>query len=382
MEKRGGATRLDSLTGLRWWAAFGVFLYHLAPSGAVGLRNQAFFLAGDSGVAFFFVLSGFVLAWSARPHVGAKQFWWRRFARIWPAHFVALLLAIPVFYSFGSWGIEGSSANWWVKPADGNVFLVSALLLQGFFVSPSYVFGGNPAAWTLSCEALFYALFPALILLVRNWNKRTVVVATALLVCFSGAVLLGIGLPAALPPVLTQLWQFLLGVLVAMGLKRGIRMALSPQLVVAGLLFLFVLSGVVATGTLGEAAKKILHPLNVFGFPVIYGLAIFALASAELAGRNSFLRSRLLVKAGEWSYAFYLVHATVLYGWRELIGVPREVTIRGVYVSSSVMGFVTFCLLFVLCVAAAGALHTWVEKPCEKKIRAWADNRYGKSGRS
>ena len=42
---------------------------------------------GNHGVAFFFVLSGFVLTWSAR---------------IYPAHVVALLVAIPVFYSVTS----------------------------------------------------------------------------------------------------------------------------------------------------------------------------------------------------------------------------------------------------------------------------------------
>lgn len=55
---------------------------------------------GHYGVAFFFVLSGFVLTWSAKPTTTMPTFWWRRFARIYPASFVALLLAIPVFYSF------------------------------------------------------------------------------------------------------------------------------------------------------------------------------------------------------------------------------------------------------------------------------------------
>lgn len=86
--------RLDSLTGLRWWAAFGVFLHHmtnLAP-----LPVHAALALGNYGVMFFFVLSGFVLTWSAQA-VSTSTFYWRRFARIYPAHLVALALAVPVF---------------------------------------------------------------------------------------------------------------------------------------------------------------------------------------------------------------------------------------------------------------------------------------------
>lgn len=50
--------RLDSLTGLRWWAAFGVFAYHMAN--IAPLNVQHFFNVGYTGVSFFFVLSGFV----------------------------------------------------------------------------------------------------------------------------------------------------------------------------------------------------------------------------------------------------------------------------------------------------------------------------------
>lgn len=73
-------TRLDSLTGLRWWAAFGLFAYHM--TNVAPLPGQSLFYVGNYGVSFFFVLSGFVLTWSARPHITVRQFYFRRFARI------------------------------------------------------------------------------------------------------------------------------------------------------------------------------------------------------------------------------------------------------------------------------------------------------------
>ena len=75
--------RVESLTGLRWWAAFFVFSHHmtnLAP-----LPIYKFLKYGTSGVTFFFVLSGFVLTWSAQPGTKIRTFYRRRFARIWPA---------------------------------------------------------------------------------------------------------------------------------------------------------------------------------------------------------------------------------------------------------------------------------------------------------
>lgn len=48
--------RLDSLTGLRWWAAFGVFAFHMAN--LAPLRHQSLFNVGYTGVSFFFILSG------------------------------------------------------------------------------------------------------------------------------------------------------------------------------------------------------------------------------------------------------------------------------------------------------------------------------------
>lgn len=94
--------RLDGLTGLRWWAAFIVFLYHMLIFAPVPGLLSELFSYGYFGVTFFFVLSGFVLTWSARSNVPVSTFYWRRFARIWPSHIVALLLAIPVFYTMAA----------------------------------------------------------------------------------------------------------------------------------------------------------------------------------------------------------------------------------------------------------------------------------------
>ena len=67
-------SRLGSLTGMRFVAAAGVFLFHgilyggfFASAHAQSVLGSVVTVAGWAGVEFFFILSGFVLTWSLRP---------------------------------------------------------------------------------------------------------------------------------------------------------------------------------------------------------------------------------------------------------------------------------------------------------------------------
>jgi peptidoglycan/LPS O-acetylase OafA/YrhL len=88
---------LPSLSGLRFVAVLVVFGFHVHVAnvfsdGAIRAVIERIFGPGAGGVSFFFVLSGYVLTWSARPHDTAVRFWRRRFARIYPNYLVALLV--------------------------------------------------------------------------------------------------------------------------------------------------------------------------------------------------------------------------------------------------------------------------------------------------
>src|SRR4051794_31464771 len=94
-------SRLDALTGLRFPAALAVAACHtgeLVCNNAFGPTARRVFAEGAAGVPFFFVLSGFVLAYSyhdrlARPAPGAAAAYYRsRVARIWPLHLFTLLI--------------------------------------------------------------------------------------------------------------------------------------------------------------------------------------------------------------------------------------------------------------------------------------------------
>ncbi|MFF3937964.1 acyltransferase family protein [Streptomyces phaeofaciens] len=157
------------MTGLRFWAALVVVLYHLSrQSGRLPVLSDLAWY-GRSGVTFFFVLSGFVLAWTYDgKSVPAKVFLWRRFARIWP------MLAVSVIASVAAWHALGT--EWSRKGVVATLLLVNAWVPEQALLK-----GGNPAAWSLSDEAWFYATFPLLMALplLRTPRRRLWVAVVA-----------------------------------------------------------------------------------------------------------------------------------------------------------------------------------------------------------
>lgn len=286
--------RLDALTGLRWWAAFAVFFFHMRVFAPLPGPISTVFNQGYFGVTFFFVLSGFVLTWSLRPGVPLSTFYWRRFARIWPAHIVALLFAIPVFYTLGAIP-EGS----FLKPLDVGVLLLSVLVIQGWWANPAILFSGNPAAWTLTVEFFFYALHPFLSKVLLPLAKRGALVVGSVAVAWAFAYRLGVTLwpeswLAVVPMPVTRLPEFVLGMAIAWAVRAGWRPRVHPVIGV-GVLLALVLGMAV-----GEALGVLL-PLRVFGNEFItvgVGLAIVSLTGRALDGKRSGFESRWQVKLG------------------------------------------------------------------------------------
>ena len=142
--------KLETLNALRAIAAGVVFLRHaLNLLGPEPTERGAIFGAaqGATGVSLFFVLSGFVLAWSRSPSDSTSRFYRRRFARIYPAYVVSLALGIGLMM------LDGGR----VDP----IALAFALTLtQDWVPDPDIYYAINPVSWSLSCEAAFYLLFP------------------------------------------------------------------------------------------------------------------------------------------------------------------------------------------------------------------------------
>ncbi|KOV24911.1 acyltransferase [Streptomyces sp. XY431] len=356
------ASRLPSLTGLRFPAALAVFAYHAAlpiPTlrffaddstefRFVDLADQA----GGLGVAFFFVLSGFVLTWSARPGDTATGFWRRRLVKIVPNYVVAWALAMIFF--------AGSYTP--VRTA-----VLNLLMLQVWIPDFNTYFSVDPPSWSLGAELVFYLSFPLLHRALRRirperlflWIGGTVaaIVATPALAYLVLPDTPGVpgGYDSSvvqywfsyvLPPV--RLLDFALGILVALAVRSGrwrdIGMVWSGLLLVAGY---------VATRWVPYLyAQRVTTVVPI-------ALLVASAAIADRDGRFTPFRNRAMTWLGEISFAFYLLHFVVLTEMRDLLGTKLYTTPEGIGLLLLAIG-VTVLLSWIL--------YRLVEAPITKRF--------------
>ncbi|MEU2349071.1 acyltransferase [Modestobacter sp. NPDC049651] len=339
--------RLDSLTGLRFFAALAVFGLHALNYGR-GAPGDSFLVAGTTGVSFFFVVSGLVMSWTARPGDTPALFYRRRFARVYPAYAVTWVVSLVVLVAAGR------------RPSV--VDLVPLTLLQSWVPSETVYWATNAVFWTLSCEAFFYLAFPWLHRLVGTWSVRRAL--AAVLACVGAVEALAVAVwvagdgplahwAAVVFPVSRSL-EFTVGVLLGLLVRQGVRSA--PPLWAAGLV---AIASFAAADHVPAAFRDVAVTL------VPFALLIWSAAQADLAGRRSVLRSRGLVALGTWSYAFYLVHSLTMVTWFEVLrraGVDVD-ALSGASWCAAVTGAFGCALL------AAWGLHRLVEVPMERRLR-------------
>ena len=339
----GGDRRLPSLTGLRFFAAFAVFGFHVSvvelfadPHGAPGVLNYLF-RQGATGVSFFFVLSGFVLCWSARPGDTIRRFWRRRAAKVYPNHFVTALFALLLAVAAGAVSFWAVSAN--------------LLLLQAWVPDEKVYYGLNTPSWSLSCEALFYLCFPFLLAAIDRLPRRGLwpaTVATFAAVCVMP--LVALALPDDLhywfvyvfPPV--RMLEFVAGILLARIVQNGlwIRWGVLPASLLA--VAAYVVSGYLPLGF-----------SYVAGTVIPLALLIPAVAASDLrGGGRSILRTRTAIWLGEVSFAFYLVHQLAIRVADRALG-GREL--------SDPAGMAVALGMLALAMVGSWALYRIVEKP-------------------
>ena len=343
-----GSAPLPSLGGLRWLAACAVFGFHLlAIPGLVGNSRlgatlQAAFQWGKPGMSFFFVLSGFILTWSARPSERARAFWRRRMARVFPSHLVVWLSVLIALTAAGRTESAGVAAS-------------GAALMQAWIPNASYFFGGNTPAWSLSCEIAFYLAFPFLLTILRRLPARGlrmaalgVIILTFLIPIMSDALPTEVRFWAVAICPLPRLLDFVLGMLLARIVMfsqwRGPGIAVSGVLVIA----FYAAIPVVPTPWAWSAWMQI-----------PFALLIAAAVRADLTGGASWLRTPVLLRLGELSFAFYLVHQPVIRMLSKVL-TPAAPTI------AVVVGVVGALMVGLL---AAWLLRRFVEVPARRWLQ-------------
>ncbi|MFF0743172.1 acyltransferase family protein [Streptomyces sp. NPDC004111] len=310
--------RLDSLTSLRFFAAFAVFAHHFTGHGSKTGYGTApaifpYSMIGGHGVTFFFVLSGFLLTWVFKPQEHPVAFYWRRIGRIWPASLVAAVLGVYAYYIAAHHDIDWPS-------------LISSLfLVQTWFPGVTPTLPGNEVTWTLSVELLFYALFPLAARIAVRLRTRTLAILTGLGLMGMWAVNWWAAATFSSPAEgwimrnpLVYLPQFLLGMTVALAIRRGWRLPLRPAVPVV-LLGLYVYGYYQGRARLAPETVAQLDYLVRPVIAVLSMLIIVAFVQREINGHRGILNNRALILLGAWSYGFYLLHHSVsrlaTYAW-------------------------------------------------------------------
>jgi peptidoglycan/LPS O-acetylase OafA/YrhL len=169
---------LPALTGLRVVAALGVVFSHFGTPLAGNTWSRALQAdAGWIGVDFFFLLSGFILAYTYLPdgrfRGTFRAFYVNRVARLYPAYLVGFLLAYGAVRVCGSFNSPIAADLWAAHP--GGILLSTLTMTQGWVPYWGEVF--NAPAVTLSIEACFYALFPLFALALVRLDRRSLLLA-------------------------------------------------------------------------------------------------------------------------------------------------------------------------------------------------------------
>jgi peptidoglycan/LPS O-acetylase OafA/YrhL len=167
--KKAKKIYLKKLDSVRGFAALYVMVSHwvLYMSFVPHTVKKLFFSFGQEMVVVFFLLSGFgiYLSFSHHPEITFRDFFLKRFRRIYIPFLITILISIFVYYLNGN--LE-SKFSWF--ELGGNLLMLqdNSELKPGTLVEP---FLENLPLWTLSYEWWFYILFFPLAKLFFNWKN-------------------------------------------------------------------------------------------------------------------------------------------------------------------------------------------------------------------
>lgn len=317
---------------------------------------ERLFSFGDSGVAFFFVLSGFIVTWvHMRDFNQPRQlgrYLFKRAARIYPTYWILFGM------TYAAACLTPSLRD--TVPHDLVTIVKSLLLVPQ---DPAVVGGlGAPVlfvAWSLQYEMCFYLAMSLAV--IRPW----LLLVPLLLFVLNQVLPLGgdgyLHVFFANP----RIYLFVLGVLLAYMVRAGWTVR-RPWVLVA-------------SASAGFAALSLVEILfRPTGDKPAYALAYGAISSIALLGlirqEDSGVRlsqNNWLVRLGDASYVLYLIHVPVM---SVLSKAARRLSdLWGPFGPAAAT--LTTLVIVLACCAAAMIFHALIEKPLMHRLNGWGRSR-------
>jgi peptidoglycan/LPS O-acetylase OafA/YrhL len=297
--------RVEILDLLRAVAVLAVLIFHYGFRGSAGDQNftdlslpalAPYAKYGFLGVQLFFVISGFVIAYSAERR-SALEFGIARIARIYPGFIVCMTLTFIVTLAFGAPRFQATFTEWLAN------FIIAAPGLRQPFMDGAY--------WSLVCEVIFYAWFA--LLLMTGWRRHIDVV---IIVWMALAVLNHEVHSSVLQRVfLTDQSGFFAAGLVIYEMYCGRRDATIK--------LLLALSSVIAVGQSldltqwGRVHYQVAYDDRVAG---ALSLLVIAAVGLSLRVRRLPISSAVVVGIGGITYPLYLLHQNIGYMMFNAVG--------------------------------------------------------------
>lgn len=337
-----------------------VALYHLRCSSF--LTTNSFIANADLMVDFFFVLSGFVIAYNYLDRITSTssliQFQKKRFWRLYPLHIVTLLVFLGI--ESAKFAVEKKSGITAAFPAfsvsDGSAFLQQIFLMHAI-VDDGKSF--NYPSWSISTEFYTYLLFGLVTLWCVNRKLPAYLTMLALAVTVQnfGDIL---GIPGHDSPIWGCILGFFLGVVTCYMIRNSTLSRPGMTILSSGLLVACIAA--VSWTPQGWFRES--------GIPILFAILI---ASLYLSPRHSkfwqSLSSPPLVFLGKISYSIYMIHAA--FWWvssqflRFVLKIPTEtIPGEGTRLAMNELSAILYAVLGLAAIVALSALtYKVIENP-------------------
>ncbi|ODT00795.1 MAG: hypothetical protein ABS49_03895 [Erythrobacter sp. SCN 62-14] len=341
-----GRNKVPAIQLLRILAAATVAVLHIAYAFAehigTGLGLSGAFdhaRAGQGAVMLFFVISGYVMVISSRALFGdpraRRVFWLRRIIRIMPPYWLATGLLVLVFLTLYPRPIDLADlvrslalVPYW--PADGGLRAIPFLWV----------------GWTLFFEMVFYFWFGLFLV----WRREAAIAAVGVVLAALMVAGSQVGMESAFAFTLTRpvSGMFLAGMVLALWRERGGQAQLLWRLAALAAALL----------TIVMVPPPAVPDAMALDYVLWCGVPALLLAFAVLSGPIALPWPVLVNRAGDVSYALYLLHVPMAWLW---LWTWPKLTRRPPFIEIGPWNYAVTATLAAL--VAAWAFFTFIEKP-------------------